>query len=70
MDPYVQVTSKGKKYVTKVHDDGGLKPVWNHTIKVEIESFSDPIDIACLDEDLGKDDLVGETTIQAKDLLK
>jgi Ca2+-dependent lipid-binding protein len=29
MSPYITITFKNQKYKTKVHHEGGKKPIWN-----------------------------------------
>ena len=71
MDPYVNIEHflSGKKFKTEVKHDGGKNPVWDQTFEIEIYSLEDELKIKCFDEDMGQDDIIGETTITVHDLI-
>ena len=39
MDPFCRLEHRGKKYKTKVIDEGGKNPKWNETFEVPIVSM-------------------------------
>jgi Ca2+-dependent lipid-binding protein len=54
-----------------VIDEGGNTPVWNKTFEIGIASFyDDELRVACYDEDLIKDDFVGEAKFKITQIAK
>ncbi|TNV83907.1 hypothetical protein FGO68_gene707 [Halteria grandinella] len=69
MDPFVQFIHNGDKYRTKTHKDGGFSPQWGgEEIQIPIKSINEKIVIKCLDEDFLMNDVVGEATLQVRNL--
>jgi len=69
MDPYVAIKTKdGLEYKTKVHTKGGDAPIWNDILEVPNVLLAENLKLQCLDEDVGKDDLVGECSIVVNEL--
>ena len=38
MDPYISIKCLGEEYKTPVHQNGGKKPKWNHTLEITFQS--------------------------------
>jgi hypothetical protein len=74
-DPYVTLTMESivpqlrQEYKTLVHDDGGADSIWNATFNFD---FVDQVelDVKVWDEDFGRDDLIGFTTINIVDIVR
>ena len=63
MDPYCKVTIKGQVLKTRTHNNAGKNPIWNQVLKFKIQpGRDDELQLAVYDEDMTKDDLVGEST--------
>ncbi|TNV83345.1 hypothetical protein FGO68_gene2056 [Halteria grandinella] len=60
MDPFVQIEYKAIKNRTKTIEGGGTKPIWNDTFEIQIQNLHDDMKLACYDEDLFNNDLIGE----------
>ena len=60
MDPFVELDYQGKKYTTKVAEDGHKNPLWNESFEIPIDSLDDEIKISCYDQDSLSNDLIGE----------
>ncbi len=69
MDPFVEIQYIEKKYRTTVLEEGGKNPVWNQSFDIQIENSNDNIKITCFDEDPLTNDLIGETTLTADELI-
>ena len=41
MDPFVELDYEGKKFTTKVIEEGHKNPLWNETFEIPIESLQD-----------------------------
>lgn len=61
MDPYVKVTINGVTHKTQTHNSGGKNPRWEETLKFKLQGTEDEVHISVWDEDMTKDDLVGDT---------
>ena len=71
MDPYLSIEHSltGKKFKTDVKEEGGKNAIWNQSFDIEIYSLEDELKIKCLDQDIGRDDIVGETTVTVDDII-
>lgn len=70
MDPFVIISNQGCDHKTKVQNNAGKYPVWNETFELPVGSMMDQIDVFCYDEDMTKNNLIGETSVQLSDLCK
>ena len=62
MDPYVVCQIGGEKKRTKTHNGGGKKPQWMDTLNFMTQG---PVmSVSVYDDDFGKDDFIGEGSIQ------
>jgi hypothetical protein len=61
MDPYCVVTLGGQRQRTRTCHEAGKYPNWNESM-VFSRTMEDMLVIAVFDEDIGRDDLVGETS--------
>jgi Ca2+-dependent lipid-binding protein len=59
MDPYVKIEIRKLRYQTRVLREAGQNPQWNESFVIPVMSMDEEILIACYDEDLISDDLVG-----------
>ena len=65
MDPYATVVIKGKKVLgTRVHQNGGLRPIWDQHLKLtfRVVDFEDPIKISVYDQKGENNEMVGSTS--------
>lgn len=46
-----------------------MKPKWNETFQIQIDSIHDIVQIICYDEDTLVNDVIGEVVIKISDLL-
>jgi Ca2+-dependent lipid-binding protein len=60
MDPFVEITIGSQKLKTKTHKNGGKVPRWEETLKFKVGN-EDELKLVVYDEDMTKNDLVGET---------
>lgn len=67
-DPYVKITYLGTPYKTRVHNDGGKRPVWNQAFDFQIGSISDEIHLEVKDDDVIGAEMIGQATIKASSL--
>ena len=63
MDPYVVVDINKKQFKTKVHENAGKNPVWNHSLSINVDNYYNSIKFTVLDEDLLKSDIIGSNTL-------
>ncbi|TNV83132.1 hypothetical protein FGO68_gene5962 [Halteria grandinella] len=71
MDPFILINYKDQKYQTEAINEGGKNPVWNRTFEIPIENFhDDEIKMTCFDEDVLKDDNVGEAKFKIFQIAK
>lgn len=68
MDPYCEISIGGQVYKTQVALNQGMNPVWSDSFSFKLngEQF---MNIRCLDQDVGRDDLIGETQIPLNDII-
>lgn len=74
MDPYVVIEYKGQIFKTPVLDEAGKTPVWNYTIPEPFKfgaqtTGNEEFKIKCMEDDVGKDDDVGESVIKLSELV-
>ncbi|GLI70690.1 hypothetical protein VaNZ11_015630 [Volvox africanus] len=60
-DPYCILRVGGQKFRTHTAKGGGQNPVWNETFRINIMDEND-VSLDIMDEDLGRDDLIGNAT--------
>jgi hypothetical protein len=67
-DPYCIVAINGESRRTKTVDGGGAAPVWGEDGHGEVLNFelerAVAVEVACYDEDAGKDDLIGTAIVE------
>jgi Ca2+-dependent lipid-binding protein len=63
MDPFVTIEYQGMEFKTKTIRNGGKRPQWNEIFEIDLFSLSDDIKISIIDENVIKNDLVGEKTV-------
>ncbi len=68
MDPYVVCIIGSQKQRTATHSGGGKKPQWQTTLQFQLQNPESLMRVAVYDDDLGKDDLVGEGTVNLNQL--
>ncbi|MFN9910044.1 MAG: C2 domain-containing protein [bacterium] len=68
MDPFIKIDFDGNTFKTDAKLEGGHRPIWNHTIRIQVFSLKDPITISCYDEDLYVNDFIGSTTFEVQKL--
>ncbi|GIL63320.1 hypothetical protein Vafri_17413 [Volvox africanus] len=61
-DPYAVLRVGGQTFRTKTHNNGGKNPVWNETFHINVIN-DNTIDVTIFDSDVGKDDIIGTTTV-------
>ena len=64
MDPYVVCQISGEKHRTKTHKGGGKKPQWMDTLTFNTQGSV--MSVSLYDDDFGKDDFIGEGSIQLR----
>lgn len=75
MDPFVVVVYQGERHKSKVDSKAGKKPVWNHTFPAfkithsALNSEESRVKLAVFDEEVTKDDLVGDASYPVKTLV-
>ncbi len=62
MDPYFEIQVGSQKNKSQVSKDQGTKPVWNQEFAFKVDGESE-IKITLFDDDIGKDDFIGQTTL-------
>ena len=70
MDPYVVVTYKDEEFRTKVHKDGGKKPLWDFSFEIKVNSFNDVIEFDVMDENMISDSKIGSVKVMVGTLCK
>ena len=69
MDPFVKLTSEHLKLQTKVHENGGKKPVWDQPFNIDPDYLGDEVKFWVLDQDLASQDIIGHCTIKKEELI-
>ena len=63
MDPYLElIIGDQQVYKTQVKDNAGTEPVWNEECTYEVKDLSLNVKFIVSDEEVFKDDIVGERT--------
>jgi len=70
MDPFVVVELNGKKQQTKVHNNGGKKPVWNDTLTFSLLGSETFVKILVYDKDPFSNDFVCQATVPLHPILE
>ncbi|KAG2432135.1 hypothetical protein HXX76_009061 [Chlamydomonas incerta] len=60
-DPYCIIRIGGQTFRTRTAVDGGRNPVWNETFRFNVIN-ENSVDVEIKDEDVGRDDLIGNAT--------
>jgi len=63
MDPYCVVDINGQKHQTKVHNNGGKKPVWNDQLVFKVNGLERVAKLMIYDKDVCSSDFVCEATL-------
>jgi Ca2+-dependent lipid-binding protein len=69
MSPYCTITFKNQKFKTKIHHEGGKKPIWEDEFQLEVLSPTEELTLRCWDQDLTTSDAVGFTKIKMSSLI-
>jgi Ca2+-dependent lipid-binding protein len=69
MSPYVTISFKGKKFKTKVHDNGGKKPAWTDEFVLEVTDHTEEMVLRVWDQDMTTSDAVGFTKIKMSSMM-
>lgn len=69
MSPYLTISFKGKKFKSKVHDNGGKKPVWTDEFVLEVTDVTEELVLRCWDQDMTTSDAVGFVKIKMSSLM-
>ena len=65
MDPYVVINMRMQRFRTKTAKKGGKEPHWdNEVFELDVKYVGDDMHVEVFDQVLGKDDLIGESTIK------
>merc|ERR1711962_41188 len=67
-DPYVVIQYGDKKYKSKTINNN-QNPTWNFDVELPVQERNKDIIISVYDEDIGKDDPMGNTTLKIEDLI-
>ena len=70
MDPWCQVTTAYQKVRTRTLDGAGKTPNWETTFSIKVCNDQENIKFSVFDEDVMKNDTVGEETYTIKDIMK
>jgi hypothetical protein len=65
-DPYCVITIGQERQRTKTHQGGGKKPLWYDTL--QFQSNGTIMKVEIFDEDVGRDDLIGEGSVNLNQL--
>jgi len=68
MDPYCVISLGEQKFRTRVLDGAGKTPKWHQAFEFDVVSGSDHVSVQVFDEDVGKDDIVGNALLQVSTL--
>ncbi len=61
MDPYIKFTSREQEFKSTVAKDAGKNPKWNNQHwEVEVHYLGDDLHFHVWDDDVGKDDSIGQ----------
>ena len=69
MSPYITIMFKKSKLKTKVHYDGGKKPVWNQEFQLEVTNPTEEMVLRVWDQDLTTSDAIGFTKVKMSSLM-
>ncbi len=65
MDPYVVIQVREQEFKTQVLKKAGKQPKWNaDCFDIDVKYFGDDMTVRVMDNDIGADDLVGESKIK------
>merc|ERR1711915_595666 len=68
-DPYIVVEYGDKKFKSKTVKNN-QNPVWNFDFEIPVIEKQSEMKLSIFDEDIGKDDAMGEVLININDLIK
>ena len=61
MDPYCKVIYNGENHKSKVKENGGKHPVWNHRLELDIHDIMDMIEFKVYDSNTFGDEQIAHT---------
>ncbi len=65
MDPYVVIQVREQEFKTHVLKKAGKEPKWHgECFEIDVKYIGDDMTVKVMDEDVGADDLVGESKIK------
>ena len=64
MDPYCIIQVREQEFKTKVKEEAGKEPKWNECFDIDVKYIGDDLTVKVMDDDIGKDDTVGEAKIK------
>ena len=67
-DPYVKLEYMGKRYKTRIHEDGGKEPVWGDVFEIALGSISDELNFECKDNEVIGARSIGSAVIKGSSL--
>ena len=67
-DPYVKLEYMGKRYKTRIHEDGGKEPVWGDVFEIALGSISDELNFECKDNEVIGARPIGSAIIKGSSL--
>ena len=70
MDPWCQVTTAYQKVRTRTMDGAGKTPKWETTFSIKVYNDQEIIKFSVFDEDVMKNDTVGEETYKIHQIMK
>ena len=69
-DPYAKLTIASQSFSTKVHSNGGKKPIWGDSYEFKVQNEKE-VKIEVLDkETVGKDKPIGSCTVSIMDWIQ
>ena len=69
-DPYVVLTTQGRRLQTKVHEGAGLKPRWDQVFDVKVTRFDESVLLEVYDSGAANDEIIGKTEMSLTDFAK
>ncbi len=67
-DPYIKLEYLGQRHKTKIHESGGLEPVWGDVFNLNLGSISDELHFECKDDEVVGVRPIGDAIIKASAL--
>ena len=64
MDPYCIILVREQEFKTSAKEEAGKEPKWNQCFDIDVKYIGDDLTVKVMDEDIGKDDMIGEAKIK------